>query len=137
MLPPKLQDPFYNPYYQVQSRTYIYYSRYPALKPTKTNRRWITLLRHIGMYTRLVIVGALLIIVGGVFPLLVSYELFFKETFFNACDSCIIVGASASFNMDLFGAGMLAILGFMMPIFVIYIFIKLMRSRLMRHEIFH
>jgi hypothetical protein len=137
MLPNKLQDPFYDPYYQVQSRTYLYYSRYPALKPTKSHHKWRTILRHMGMYMRLVMVGAIMLIVGGIFPLYLSYELFFKEIAFNACQSCIIVGASPSFTNDLFGASILAIFGFMMPILVLYIFIKVMRSRLMRHELFH
>ena len=137
MLPDKLQDPFYDPYYQVQSRTYIYYSRYPAVKPTKTRRSWLRILRRIGMYMRLLTVGMILIVVGGMFPLLLSYELFFKETIFKACESCIIVGASPSFIHDLFGASLLATFGFMVPILVIYIMIKVMRSRLMRHELFH
>jgi hypothetical protein len=137
MLPSKLQDPFYDPYYQVQSRTYIYYSRYPAVKPTRTHRKWRTVLRRIGMYTRLAVVGAIMLILGGFFPLLLSYELFFKETIFNACSSCIIVGASPSFTYDLLGSSILAVFGLMMPVLILYVFIRVMRSRLMRHELFH
>jgi hypothetical protein len=29
------------------------------------------------------------------------------------------------------------VLGFMMPIFVLYVFIKIMRSRSFRHDLFH
>lgn len=137
MVPSKLQGSHYDPYYQVQSRTYVYYSRYPAVKPTKTSRRWRTVLRRISLYVRLVVVGAIMLIVGGFFPLLLSYELFFKEIAFNECASCIIVGASPSFTYDLLGASILAIFGLMMPILILYIFIRIMRSRLMRHELFH
>ena len=137
MLPSKLQDPFYNPYYQVQSRTYVYYSRYPAVKPTKTHRSWSTLLHRIGLYIRLVLVGVIMIVVGGLFPLLLSYELFFKQWVFNTCDTCQIIGASPSFNYDFMVATILAVLGFMIPILVLYVFIQIIRSRLLRHELFH
>ncbi len=137
MLPSKLQDPFYNSHYQVQSRTYLYYSRYPAIKPTKTHHSWHTTLRRIGDYTRLLIVGIIMLIVGGAFPLLLSYELFFKQVVLNACDSCQIIGASPSFNYDFMVASILAVLGFMMPVLVLYMFIQIMRSRLLRHELFH
>ncbi len=137
MLPSKLQDPFYNPYYKVQSRTYVYYSRYPAIKPTKTHRSLRRKLHIVGLYMRLVFVGVLMTVIGGLFPLLLSYELFFKQIVFNACDSCQIVGASPSFTYDFLLASIIAVFGFMMPILVFIIFIKIMRSRLMRHELFH
>ncbi len=137
MLPPKLQDPFYNPYYEVQSRTYVYYSRYPAVKPTKSHRSLHHKLYLIGIYARLVFVGVLMTIVGGLFPLILSYEFFFKQIVFNACDTCQIFGTSASFTNDFLFAAILAVFGFMMPILVIFVFIKVVRSRLMRHELFH
>lgn len=137
MLPTKLQKPFYNPYYEVNSRVYVYYSRYPAIKPTKTHRTLRRRLHILSMYVRLVLVAIIMTIVCGLFPLLLSYELFFKQMVFNACDTCELVGASLSFQYDFFVADLIAVLGFMMPIVICLIFIKIMRSRLMRHEIFH
>ena len=137
MLPPKLQDPFYNPYYEVQSRTYVYYSRYPAVKPTKTHRSLRRKLYILGMYIRLVFVGLIVLIIGGLFPLILSYELFFKQIVFNACGSCQIFGSSPSFGYEFLFATILALIGLMTPIGVLFILIKVMRSRLMRHDLFH
>ncbi len=137
MLPPKVQDPFYNPYYEVQSRTYVYYSRYPAVKPTKTHDSLRRKLYILGMYIRLVFVGLIMLVVGGLFPLVLSYELFFKQIVFDACGSCQIFGSSPSFAYDFLIAVILAITGFMTPIVIFFIFIKIIRSRLMRHELFH
>ncbi|MBI1278323.1 MAG: hypothetical protein GC179_09370 [Anaerolineaceae bacterium] len=137
MLPSKLQESFYNPYYEVQSRVYIYYSRYPAVKPTKTRRSLRRRLRLLSLYLRLVFIGVIMTIVGGLFPLILSYELFFKQMVFNACDTCNIIGASPSFQYDFMVADIIAVFGFMMPILIIIVFIKIMRSRLMRHELFH
>ncbi len=81
-------------------RGYDYYSRYPAVKSTTSRRSLRRMLGRIGMYTRMVILGAIAIIVGGIFPLLISYELFLKPLVTITCNECQIVRVKPYFEFD-------------------------------------
>lgn len=137
MLPSRLQESYYDPYYQVQSRTYLYYSRYPMVKPIKKAYTWRHVLRRIGMYARLAFVAGSFVVVGGVLPLALSYQLLFRSLIENDCTGCMVIGAQPYFAFDYIIATMLAVLGFMMPILVLYGLTRIMRSRVLRHELFH
>lgn len=137
MLPSKLHQSAYDPYYQVQSRTYVYYSRYPAVKPVQTHYQWRHVLRRIGMYARLAFVAASAIVVGGILPLALSYQLLFKSLINNDCSGCMVIGAQPYFEFDYVFATILAVMGFITPILVLYLLFRIMRSRQMRHELFH
>jgi hypothetical protein len=132
-----LPESSYDPYYQVQSRTYIYYSRYPSVKPLKKTYTWRHQLRRIGMYARLAFVAGSAIVVGGILPLALSYQLFFRSLIDNNCSSCMVIGAQPYFEFDYILATMLAVVGFIIPILVLYLLIQIMRSRVWRHELFH
>jgi hypothetical protein len=119
------------------SRTYVYYSRYPAIKPIHSHRSWRSRLRRMGMYMRLFAIGLIAITVGGIFPVVLSYELCFKPLITVACNDCQIINGAPYFEFDYIFASVLGVFGFMMPIFVLYIFIKILRSRTFRHDIFH
>jgi hypothetical protein len=119
-----------------ESRTYVYYSRYPAIKPITKHRTWRKSLRRIGNYLRLSMVGAILVIVGGICPLLVSYELVFKPLVDFACNNCQVVSAKPYFEFNYIFGSILGVFGLMMPIFVAYIFIRILRSRSLRHDLF-
>lgn len=133
----KLHESSYDPYYQVQSRTYIYYSRYPALKPAQTNNNGRHLLRRLGMYARLAFVAGSAIVVGGVLPLALSYQLLFKSLISNDCSGCMVIGTRPYFEFDYIVSTMLAVLGFMTPIVVLFLLFRIMRNRVWRHELFH
>jgi hypothetical protein len=120
-----------------ETRTYTYYSRYPAIKPTLSHHSRGYQLRHLGMYLRLITLGVIAVIMGGIVPILLSYELCFKRLLTVTCNDCQIVNSSPYFAFDYVLASALGILGFMMPIFVLYIFVKIMRNRMLRHDIFH
>jgi len=137
MATPDIHEPPSTPDTQWQTRSYIYYSRYPAIKTPSTHRSGRNRLRRIGMYGRLVMVGMVALLVGGILPLLLSYEIFFKPLITIACHDCQIVGAKPYFEFDYIFATILGVLGFMMPILVLYVFIKITRSRSLRHDIFH
>jgi hypothetical protein len=115
-----------------EERTYVYYSRYPAIKPTHSQRSKRYQLRRLGMYLRLIAISVIAVIMGGIVPILLSYELCFKPLFIDE-----IVNATPYFAVDYVLASAIGIFGFMMPIFVLYIFIKIMRDRMLRHDIFH
>ena len=137
MLPSNTNDSISPTFYQTVSRTYIYYSRYPAVKPINEHFSWHKVLRRMGLYARLTVIGVMMTIIGGVFPLIISYDLFFKPIILANCNSCLIIGAQPYFEIDYIIATILGVMGFMMPIFVLYIFMKIITSRTMRHDLFH
>ncbi|MEP6985271.1 MAG: hypothetical protein ABI970_06730 [Chloroflexota bacterium] len=114
----------------------IYYARYPAIKSTTTIRTWRNTLWRIGLYARLVIIGAIMTLVGGVFPIIVSYELYFKSLLTITCSQCQIVDPKPYFEFDYVLGTVMGVFGFMVPILVLYVFIKILRSRSFRHDLF-
>ena len=118
------------------SKTYVYYARYPAVKSTSTNRTWRTTLWRIGLYARLIVIGSIMTIVGGVFPVIVSYELYFKQLLTITCSQCQIVDPKPYFEFDYVLGTVIGVFGFIVPILVLYVFIKILRSRSFRHDIF-
>jgi len=119
-----------------QARTYVYYSRYPAVKTPPIHISWRTSLHRIRMYFSLVMVGAIMTIVGGVFPVMLSYEMVFKPLVNIVCEQCQVV-MNPYFEFDFVFASILGVMGFMMPIIMLYLFIKIMRNRTLRHDLFH
>ena len=119
-----------------ESRTYVYYSRYPAIKPITKHRSSRKTLRRIAMYMRLAVVAGILLVVGGICPLLLSYELVFKPLLNIACDHCQVIAAKPYFEFNYLFASILGVLGLMMPVFILYVFIRIMRSRSLRHDLF-
>jgi len=138
MLPTKTQteNPFVPPRYQIQAHRYAYYTRYPINKATGQRSTWRRTIRRVVQYTNLVLLGAVMMVVGGIFPLMLSYDLFFKSILNSTCDACVVLDVRSFFAVDYIIATMLAVLGFMMPIFVLVIFIHLMRSQAFRRDLF-
>lgn len=120
-----------------RARTYTYYSRYPATKPTHSHRSRRYQLRRLGMYLRLIAIGVIALIMGGIVPVFLSYELCFKPLVTITCNQCQIINSAPYFEFDYVIATVIGVFGFMMPVFVLYIFIKIMRDRMFRHDLFH
>ncbi len=119
-----------------ESRTYLYYSRQPALKMTKADGSWRKRLRRITISLRIAMAGVIALIVGGVFPLILSYELAFRPLLRINCSDCQIMDPQPYIEFNYVIATALGVLGLMMPIFVLYIIIKIVRSRSLRHDLF-
>jgi hypothetical protein len=94
-------------------------------------------MRRIGMYARLAFVAGSAVVVGGILPLALSYQLLFRSLIENDCKGCMVIGAQPYFAFDYIVATMLAVFGLMIPILVLYGLIQIMRSRVLRHELFH
>src|SRR5690242_18884507 len=82
------------------TKTSVYYARYPAIKSTPTIRTWRTTLWRIGLYALSIVVGTIMTIVGGVFPIILSYELYFKPLLTITCSQCQIVDPKPYFEFD-------------------------------------
>lgn len=119
-----------------QTRTYVYYSRYPAVKTNPIHVSWRTSLHRIWMYFSLVMIGVIMTIVGGIFPVWLSYEMVFKPLVNITCEQCQVV-MNPYFEFDYVFASILGVMGFTIPIIVLYLFIKIMRNRTLRHDLFH
>ena len=119
-----------------ESRTYVYYSRYPAIKPAQKHRSRRNSLHRISVYVRLAVVAGILLVVGGIIPLLLSYELVFKPLVNLTCDQCQVVSAKPYFEFNYLFGSVLGVLGLMMPIFILYVLFRIIRSRSLRHDLF-
>ena len=120
-----------------ESRTYVYYSRYPAIKPAQKHRSRRNSFHRMSVYVRLALVAGILLVVGGICPLLLSYELVFKPLVNLACEQCQVVSAKPYFEFNYLFGSVLGVLGLMMPIFILYVLYRIMQSRSLRHDLFH
>ena len=85
---------------------------------------------------RLIVIGVMAIIIGGIFPLAISYEIFFKPFIILSCNQCQIINSRPYFEFDYILGTILGILGFMMPIIVLYVLIKILQNRVFRRDLF-
>jgi hypothetical protein len=118
-----------------QTRTHEYYSKYPP-KANGSMHHWWTRPRRALRYVQLLIAGVILLVIGGIFPLLISYELFFKPLLTITCQQCQIINATPYFAVDYILATVVGVLGFMMPLFVVIILVKVLRNRMLFHDLF-
>lgn len=119
------------------SRAYIYYSRYPVVKPKSTGLEWRRAFRTLWNYIRLMIVTLMVMTLGAAFPILVATEFFFKPLFANDCDKCLIIGARPYFELDLVSASFMFVLGCIVPLLTLFFLVKIMRNPNVRRDVFN
>jgi len=136
MIPSKTQDTFSPPQYQVQSHRYTFYSHYDKDKVTGARPNWHRKLWLIGVYIRMVLLGIIVVVVGGIFPLLVGYEYFFKSLLGPTCTTCMTPDLEPYSVFNYMVASMLLVMGFIIPILVLAVFIHLIWNRSFRQDIF-
>ncbi|MCA0458043.1 MAG: hypothetical protein LCI00_29015 [Chloroflexi bacterium] len=114
------------------SRAYIYYSRYPVVKPKSTGLEMRLALRTLWNYTRLIIVTVMVMTLGAAFPILTANEFFFKPLFSSG-----VVGGRPYFALDLITASFMVVLGLIVPLLTLFFLVKIMRNPNVRRDVFN